>query len=72
MRVGADSKTKYNSRYKLNSNEVDDSKVGDNKVIEEKNYQKMFKSKKTIRSLDFFISKTRLTFIKLRKIFVKA
>ena len=32
----------------------------------------MFKSRKIVSSLDFFTNKTRLTFTKLRQVFVKA
>ena len=36
------------------------------KVVEEKNYQKTFKSKKSIKFLDFFTLLARLAFIELK------
>ena len=72
------SKTKLDGKNKVDGNEIDSNKVEDNKVIEEKNHQKTFKSKKlskskkTIRSLDFFTLRAKLVFTKLRQAFVKA
>lgn len=78
IRVGDDGKKKYSDkaeldgRNKVGSNKIDGIKVGDNDIAERKHYQKipkfekLSKSKMTIRSLDFFTLATRLTFIKLR------
>ena len=76
--VGGDGKNIHNGRVELNgrdkisSNKVDSNGVGDNEVVEEKNYQKMSKFKKTVRSLDFLISGAKLTFTKLGEAFIKA
>ena len=79
--VSGDSRTERNSKYKLNSNkidgvEVDGVEVADNKF--EKKDQKMLKSKKLhkskkmVRSLNFFTPRARLAFTKLGQIFIKA
>ena len=74
--VGSDSKAESSSRCKFG-----DSKVGGSEVAEDevgKKDQEMFKSKKlskfkkTAGSLDFFTSKSKLTFTKLRQAFVKS
>lgn len=55
--VGSDRRVKSNCKYKLDGNEVNSSKVGNNEI--KKNDQKiskskkLFKCKKTIGSLDF-------------------
>ena len=82
--VGGNSKAGRNGRYKLDGGEIGDNEV-DDKVDDEvgKKSQKTFKfknlfkskksskSKKTVES-DFFTSRARLTFIKLRQAFLKA
>ena len=68
-------RVEYNSRDKFDNGEFDYNEIEDNEVAEEKNHQKtraMSKFKKTIRILNFFTFGARLTFIKLRQIFVKA
>ena len=68
-------RNKFDNRGKVGINKVNSNEVKDNKVTKEKNYQKTrkkFRSKKTRKSLDFFISKTRLTFTKLKQVFIKA
>ena len=81
--VTGDSKKEHKNKVKLDgkdevgSSEVDDNEIGDNDVTERKNHQKtskskkLFKYKKTIRSLDFFTPRVRLMFTKLREAFVK-
>ena len=59
-------RTELNGRDKIDSGEVDGSKVRNDEDVEMKNYQKISKSKKTIRSLDFFTHRGRLAFNKLR------
>lgn len=58
-------KSEFNGKNKFDDYKVDSDKVGDNKVTEEKNYQKtrkISKSKKTIRffGLFYFWSKTSI------------
>lgn len=69
VEVDNDGKDKYNDEIELDGrSEVDDNKIGDNRVAKEKNHQKtgkMSKYKKTIRSLDFFTFGAKLVFIKL-------
>lgn len=60
------SRIELNSRVEVGDGKVNSNKVENNKVTKEKNYQKMSKSKKTIKSLDFFTFGTRLMFTKLR------
>ena len=78
FKFGVNSKNKHNSGAKLDdkdkvgNNKVDGNEVGDNKIAKEKNNQKTFKSKKMVRSLDFFTFGARLAFIILRQVFVKA
>ena len=60
-----DSKDKFDGN-KVDSAEVDGSEVEDNKITKKKNHQKMSKSKKIIRSLNFFTPKPRLVLTKLR------
>ena len=73
-RAGHDSKCKL-SRSKIGGVEVDESKVGDNEVGKKDQktfkFKKLSKSKKTIGS-DFFTTRARLAFTKLRQVFVKA
>lgn len=82
VEVFGDGKAKYDCKYKfhgleISSTKVDGSKVKDDKVAEDKNYQKIFKSKKlskfkkTVEFLNFFFSEARLVLIKLRQAFVK-
>lgn len=49
-------------------NEFGNNEVSNNKVIKKKNYQKIFKSKKMLKSitLGFFTLEVRLAFTKLR------
>ena len=79
-RVGRDDKCEFSN--KINNSEISDNKVEDNeigkkdqKIFKSKNltksknstkFQKLSKSKKTVESLDFFILRARLAFIKLR------
>ena len=56
-------------RSKIDSGKVDDKEVGDDEI--RKNFQKSSKSQKTVGS-NFFTSRTRLVFTKLRQVFVKA
>ena len=71
------------SRVECDGNELDGSKIGNNKIDDKVNNevgkkdQKTFKSKKLSKSkktvgLDFFISGAWLAFTKLRQAFVKA
>ena len=65
---GGDNRTGRNSRCKLDRNEIGDSKIDSNEVGDdkiEKKVQKIFKSKKTVRS-DFLTFGARLAFTKLR------
>ena len=74
--VGGDDKNKYgyktnlDDKDKIGGNKVNCGKVRDNKFVEEKNHQKIFKSKKmskskkTIKSLDFFTLGAKLAFTK--------
>ena len=76
VKIGGNGRVERDSKYEFGdgefvSNEVDGSIIKNNKVAEEKNYQKTSKFKKLVRSSDFFISRTRLAFIKLKQIFVK-
>ena len=75
--VDIDGKAKSRGRYKFNNyefncSEIEGNEVGDDKVPKEKNYQKMSKSKKTIRSSDFLSLGAKLVFTKLKQVFVKA
>ena len=79
--VSNDSKAECNSKYKLygnkiDVNEVDSNQIGDNEVKKKcqktTKSKKLFESKKTITSLDFLTLRARLTFIKLRQVFIKA
>ena len=80
-RVGNNSKEKHGNRAKLGDrdkvggSEIDDNKVDNNNVAEEKNHQKISKFKKLFKpkktKLCFFIFKTRLAFTKLKQAFVK-
>ena len=71
-------KTKLDNRDDLGVNEVDGNEIENNDVVKEKNHQKisksekLFISKKTIESSDFFTFGIRLIFTKLRQIFIKA
>ena len=70
-----DGRAELDGRSEVGNGEVDGNEVGDDEVAEEKDHQKTpktSKSKKTIRSLDFFTPRARLTFTELRQVFVKA
>ena len=54
---------------KIGGSKIDSIEFGDNKIGKN---QKMSKSKKIIGFSNFFTSKARLTFTKLRQVFVKA
>ena len=75
VKVGVSSIARRN-RSEIDSNEIDGSEVGNDKVG--KKVQKTSKSKnlsnskKTVRSLDFFIFGAKLVFTKLRQVFFKA
>ena len=68
VKVGGKNKVEVDSRNKFVDDEIGNNKIDDNEVSEIKNYWKTFKSKKTISfiTLDFFTSRTRLVFTKLR------
>ena len=79
VRVGDSSRNKAESvgKHEINGDEVGGGKV-DNKVDKEvvKNrkmskFKKSSKSKKTVRSSDFFTFRAKLAFIKLRQTFLK-
>ena len=82
--IGSNSRKEHGDQNKLdNRDEIDDNKVNGNKIenndiAEEKNYQKMSKSKKLSKSkkmegfLGFFTFRARLPFTKLRQTFIKA
>ena len=76
VRVGSDGKAKCDRRCKHSSSEIDGGEVRHNKVGKKdqkrSKSQKLFKSKKMVGSLDFFIPGTRPTFTKLRQVFIKA
>ena len=59
-------RTKQNARDEINKDKVNSDSVKTNNVIQKKNNSKLFKSKKTVISLDFFIIRTRLAFTKLK------
>ena len=59
-------KTELDSRDKIGGNKVNNNKFEENKVTKEKNYQKTFIFKKSIRSSDFLFLGARLAFIKLK------
>ena len=67
-RISSNSRAKCDGRCKIYINEVKDNEVekNDQKISKSKN---LFKSKKT--ELDFFTFGARLTFTKLRQVFVK-
>ena len=76
IEVDDNSRAKRNDKYKLGGSEIyggmiDISKVRNNKVAKKEDYQKMSKPKKLVRSSDFFTSRARLAFTKLRQVFVK-
>ena len=69
--VGGNNKVEHNDKCEFSgsefgSNEINGSEIKNNKVVKEKNHQKISKFKLSIRSSDFFISRARLTIIKLR------
>ena len=72
--VGSDSRTGHEGNKpdesELNGAGIDDSEVEVDEV--EKNIQKRSKSKKTVRSSDFFTCRAKLAFTKLRQAFFKA
>ena len=85
VRINVNDRAQCYSRCKL-ANEIDDGKVIDSKVKDNKfgknnqkifkfknltKSKKLFKFKKIIGSLNFFIPKARLVFIKLGQAFVK-
>lgn len=70
--VDDDNRVKYYSRYKIGSVEIHSCEVGNDEIVEKKNYEKMSKSKKLLRYLDFFTPRASLVFTKLRQTFVKA
>ena len=80
-KIGGDGKADYDGRCKLDIIEIGDDKVDGSEVVKDeirKKDQKLSKSKKSSKSKkaikfsDFFTSKAKLAFTKLRQAFVKA
>lgn len=71
VKIGSDRKNEVDNNQ-FDNNKVDSNEVRDNEVVEEKNHQKTSKSKKTIRSSDYFIFGNSLVFTKFRQVFIKA
>lgn len=75
VKVGSNGRKEHNGKIELNSknkvcdNKVDGTKIEDNEIVKEKNYQKTSKCKKMIEFSDFF---TFRIFTKLKQILVKA
>ena len=70
-----DDRVEIGDKDEINGGEVNGNKVDNNDVVEEKNYQKISKSKKLSKSkkteLGFFILGAKLAFNKLRQSFIK-
>lgn len=71
--IGSDNKNKFNNKSEISNNELKNNKVGNDKVVKKKNHWKIFIFKKTVILiiLDFFTPRTRLTFTKLKQVFIK-